>query len=80
MAPAKLNAGDEEDLEAVSLPLDDVIVADDARMHEAADVVQVFGSWAPSGFVFSRKPSEAAVIIGDKVALFLSPLNDYVLL
>src|ERR1019366_1137294 len=35
-------------------------------MHEAADAVKVFGSGAPSGFAFARKPSETAVIIGDK--------------
>ena len=50
----------------MSVPLDDVIVADDARMHEAADAVQIFGSEAPSGFGLAREPSETAVIISDK--------------
>src|SRR5713226_7424935 len=56
------------DLEAAALPLHDVVVADDALMHEAADAVETFRSRTPSGCVFARLPGEAAVVVGDEFA------------
>ena len=55
-------------LEAAALPLYDVVVADDAFVHEAADAVETVGSRTASGCVFARLPGEAAVVIGDELA------------
>ena len=55
------------DLERAALPLHDVVVADAAFMHEAADAVEAFGSRTPGGFRFARCPGEAAVVIGDEL-------------
>src|ERR1035437_5148295 len=52
------------DLEAASVPLHDVVVADRAFVMEAADVVEVLGSRTPSFFGFARRTTEAAIEIG----------------
>src|SRR5712664_3862210 len=52
------------DLEALALPLHDVVVADHALMDEAADAVEVIGSRAPGGLGLARAASEAAVVVG----------------
>ena len=56
------------DLEALALPLHDVVVADHALVDEAADAIQVFGRGAPCGLLFSRAAGEAAVVVGKKAA------------
>ncbi len=56
------------DLEAAALPLHDVVVADDAFMHEAADTVEIIRSRAPCGLALARRPGEAAVVVGDELA------------
>src|SRR5260370_42575901 len=48
------------DLEAAALPLHDVVVTDDAFMHEAADTVEIIRSRAPCGLALARRPGEAA--------------------
>src|SRR5260370_40541772 len=48
------------DLEATAFPLHDVVVADHALVHQAADTVEVFRSGTPRGFPFARLPSETA--------------------
>jgi hypothetical protein len=55
------------DLEAVSVPLHDVVVADDAGMLEAADAVQIAGCETPGGFGLARHTGEATVVVSDKV-------------
>src|SRR5205823_9006280 len=61
-------AGLLRDLEATAFPLHDVVVADDAFMHEAADAFESFGSGAPNGSGFARRPGKAAVVVDDKLA------------
>src|ERR1035441_7204783 len=56
------------DLEAASVPLHDVVVADRALVMEAADGIEVFGSRTPSFFGFARRTTEAAVVVGQEVA------------
>ena len=56
------------DLEAAAFPLHDIVVANDALMHEAADAFEAFRSGAPGGSVFARRPSKAAVVVGDELA------------
>jgi hypothetical protein len=59
-------AGLLEDLEALSFPLHDVVMADHAWVDEAADAVKILGSRTPEGWDFARETSEAAVVVGDK--------------
>src|SRR6266481_4925088 len=54
------------DLEAATIPLHDVVVADDAFVQEAADAFEAFGSGTPGGGVFARLPGETAVVVGDE--------------
>ena len=54
------------DLKAESVPLHDVIVADDAFMVEAADTVQVFGRGPPDFLRVARSTGETAVVIGEE--------------
>ena len=54
------------DLEALALPLHDVVVADDALVNEAADAVQIFGCGAPCGLHFAGAAGEAAVVVGQE--------------
>jgi hypothetical protein len=56
------------DLEATPVPLHDVVIADAALMHEAADAVQIFRSGAPRGFCFARSAGEAPVVIPEESA------------
>jgi len=56
------------DLEALALPLHDVVVADDAVVEEAADAVQIFGRETPGSLHFARSAGEAAVVVGEEVA------------
>src|SRR5258707_13647890 len=51
-------------LEAAALPLHDIVVADDAFVHEAADAVEIFRSGAPCRLAIARRPGEAAVVVG----------------
>src|SRR5260370_11487281 len=53
------------DLEATAFPLHDVVVADHALVHQAADTVEAFRSGTPRGFPFARLPSETAGVCGD---------------
>ena len=54
------------DLEALALPLHDVVVADHTLVDKAADAVQVFGSGAPGGLHLARPASEAAIVVGQE--------------
>ena len=56
------------DLERAALPLHDVVVADAAFVHEAADAVEVFWGGTPGGFCLARSASEASVIVGQEAA------------
>ena len=56
------------DLEAAALPLHDVVVADGAFVHEAADAFEAFRSRTPGGGDFARLPCEAAVVVGEEFA------------
>ena len=56
------------DLEALTVPLHDVVVADHARMNEAADAVEIFRSRTPSGLHFAGTAGEAAVVVGEEKA------------
>ena len=56
------------DLETASVPLHNVVVADRAFMMEAADVVEVLGSGTPGFFGFTRRATEAAIVVGQKAA------------
>ena len=56
------------DLETASVPLHDVVVADDAFVMEAADAVEVFGSGTPGLFRIARRTTEAAVVVGQETA------------
>src|ERR1039457_1865500 len=55
-------------LEALALPLHDVIVTDHALMNKAAYPVQVFGRGTPCGLHFAGSASEAAVVVGEEQA------------
>src|SRR6266404_5675336 len=55
------------DLEAASIPLHDIVVADAALVMKAADAIQIFGSGTPSLFRIARCASEAAVVVGQEV-------------
>src|SRR5258708_11687960 len=54
------------DLEALAVPLHDVVVADHALVNEAADAVQVFRRGAPRGLHIARTAGEAAVVVRDE--------------
>jgi len=54
------------DLETLTLPLDDVVVADHALMEEATDAVQVLGSRTPGSLHLARPASEAAIVVGQE--------------
>src|SRR5258707_7107342 len=53
------------DLEALALPLHDVVVADDTFMNEANDAIQILRSRTPSGRSRTRRPGEAAAVVGE---------------
>ena len=56
------------DLEALALPLHDVVAADDAFVHQATDALEIFRSRAPGGRRVARRTGEAAVVVGDELA------------
>jgi len=56
------------DLEALALPLDNVVVADHALVNEAADAFQTFGCGTPCGLHFTRTAGEAAIVVGEEEA------------
>jgi hypothetical protein len=56
------------DVERSAVPLHDVVVADAAFVHEAADAIEIFGSGTPGGFCRTRSTSEAAVVVGQEMA------------
>src|SRR5712692_8747236 len=56
------------DLEAASLPLHDVVVADAAFVEEAADALEVLGSGTPGLFRVARGTTEAPVVVGQEAA------------
>ena len=56
------------DLEAASVPLHDIIVADVAFMMKATDAIKIFGSGTPSFFGIARRAPEAAVVVGQETA------------
>ena len=56
------------DLESSSVPLHDVVVADQAFVMKAADVAKVFGSRPPRGFGLARRAAEAPVVVGQEAA------------
>lgn len=53
-------------LQPLTVPLHNVVVADDALVGEAADAFEILRSRAPSLFGIARNASEAAIIIGDE--------------
>src|ERR1700704_2425917 len=55
------------DLEATAFPLHDVVVADHALVHQAADTVEALRSGTPRSFPFARLPSKTAVVVGDEL-------------
>lgn len=56
------------DLEALAVPLHDVVVADHAFMNEAADAVKIFWCRTPCGLGLTGRAGEAAVVVGDEYA------------
>src|ERR1700728_2120553 len=56
------------DLEATTVPLHDIVIADDAFMHEAADPFETLWNGTPGGLLFARLTGEAAVVIRDELA------------
>src|SRR6266852_537749 len=69
-----LGAGETEalcllgDLEAAAIPLHDVVLADGAFVHEAADALQAFRRGPPGGFHFAGFFGETAIVVGDELA------------
>src|SRR5215471_14421788 len=55
-------------LEATTLPLHDIVVADDTFVHEAADPFEIFWNRTPGGLRFARGSGETAIVIGDEHA------------
>src|SRR5579871_193882 len=56
------------DLEAASVPLHDVVVADQAFVMKAADMVKALGSGPPRRFRVARRAAEAPVVVGQEAA------------
>jgi hypothetical protein len=56
------------DLEATTLPLHDIVITDDAFMHEAADPFETFWNRTPGRLIFARLSGETAVVISDELA------------
>ena len=44
----------------------DVVIADAALVHQAADAVQVLRSGAPGRWGFARSASETPIVVGDE--------------
>ena len=56
------------DLEAASVPLHNVVVADRVLMMKTADAVEIFRSAAPGFFRLAQGAAEAPVVVGKKAA------------
>ncbi len=56
------------DLEALAVPLHDVVVTDQALMNEAADAVEIFRSWTPCALHCAGSAGEAAVVVSHENA------------
>ncbi|HEV3483180.1 MAG TPA: hypothetical protein VGR97_12735 [Candidatus Acidoferrales bacterium] len=54
------------DLQALAVPLHDLVVADDALVGEATNAFEISRSWSSGCFRFARQASEAAVVVGDE--------------
>ncbi len=54
------------DLEAAAFPLHDVVVADSALVHEAADAVEAVRRGSPGGFHLAGLFGETAVVVDDE--------------
>jgi len=59
-------AGLRMDLQALAVPLHDIVVADDALVGEAADAFQILRRGAPGFFDLTRRAGKAAIVIGDE--------------
>ena len=55
-------------MKAPAFPLHDVVVTDDAFVHEAADPFEALGSWTPCSCPLARLSGEAAVVVGNKLS------------
>jgi len=55
-------------LQPLAVPLHDIVVADDAFVREAADAFEILRGRAPGFFGMAGRASEAAIVIGDKLA------------
>ena len=56
------------DLEAAAFPLHDIVITDDAFVHETADPIEAFQSDTPGCLVFARLSGETAVVIRNELA------------
>src|SRR5207302_1107946 len=54
------------DLETAAFPLHDVVVADSALVHEAADAVEAVRRGSPGGFHLAGHFGETAVVVDDE--------------
>src|SRR5260221_3803290 len=61
-------AGLLRDLEAAAFPLHDVVVANGALVHEAADTLEAFRGRSPGGFHFARLSGETAVVVSGEIS------------
>ena len=55
------------DLEATTVPLHDIVIADDAFMHETADPFEILWNSTPGGLLFARRTGETAIVINDEL-------------
>src|ERR1700722_5482507 len=55
-------------LQALTVPLHDVVVADDALVSEAADAFEIFRSGAPGLLCLASRAGKAAVVVGNEAA------------
>lgn len=69
-----LGAGETEalcllgDLEAAAIPLHDVVLADGAFVHEAADALEALWCGPLGGLRFAGFFGETAIVVGDELA------------
>src|SRR6185437_9118239 len=56
------------DLQPLTIPLHDVVIADDAFVGEAADAFEILRSRAPSLLGIAGRAREAAIVIGDELS------------
>src|SRR6516162_3798004 len=55
-------------LEATTVPLHDIVIADDAFVDETSDPLETFRGRTPGGLLFARLSGEASVVIHDELA------------